>query len=456
MAAAYELAASGGGPQKITLLEASGQLGGKIETERRDGFLMELGPDSFLSTKPWAVQLCQELGLDDELIGTNPDQRDVFILHRGRLVPLPDGLIMMVPTRLTSLATTPLLSLTGKARAFLEPFIPAENGSKSESIENFVSRRFGHELYAHIVEPMMSGIYAGDGSHLSIQATFPMLTDWEREFGSVSRGALRLRSARRTASDPSTGRRRSLFLAPRGGLQQMVESLAKTLDDLGVAILLNRPVQSIEPHSDGYSLRLDGGDLLSADALILATPANVTAELLEPLSPSLARTLSGIQYASTATVNLAFQDREIAAALNGYGYVIPETEDRPALACTWTSTKFPHRVPDGTALLRVFIGRAGQEELVSESDDTLTQVALDEVRTTLGISQFPDHVRVKRWPKAMPQYNVGHLELVDEIERELEATPQVKLAGAAYRGIGIPDCIHSGRTAARSLIGKHD
>lgn len=455
MAAAYELAADIGNQHQITLIEAASQLGGKIETERRDGLLMELGPDSFLTTKPWAVELCQELGLDDQLIGTNPDQRDVFILHRGRLEPLPDGLIMMVPTRLTSLATTPLLSLSGKARAFLEPFIPAANGSKPESIEEFVSRRFGRELYAHIVEPMMSGIYAGDGSHLSIEATFPMLPDWEREFGSVSRGALRLRSARRRASAPSSSRR-SLFLAPRDGLQHLVEALAKRLNDLGVVTLLNAAVQSIDPLSEGYSLRIDGGEPVSADAFILATPAFVTAELLTPVAPGLAQRLTQIQYASTATVNLAFQDPGVAAALNGYGYVIPDTENRPALACTWTSTKFPHRVPDGTALLRVFIGRAGQEDLVSESDGTLTQVALDEIRSTLGIDQSPDYVRIKRWPKAMPQYNVGHLELIDQIEHDLEAHPDIKLAGAAYRGIGIPDCIDSGRTAARSFIGKLD
>jgi oxygen-dependent protoporphyrinogen oxidase len=454
LAAAYELSNAPGESADIFLFESSGRLGGNIETEARGDLLLELGPDAFLTTKPWAVELCGELGIGDQLIGTNPEKRDVYILHNNRLEKLPEGLIMMVPTSFSALATTPLLSPAGKFRAGLELLLPAGREHGPESIEGFVVRRFGRELYNHIVEPMMSGIYAGDGRRLSIEATFPLLSNWERELGSVARGALRLRNTR-LASSFNGKTRKSLFSTPRDGMQALVNSLESLLLDRGVRISVSSPIRSVIKTKTGYTLTYQDNELLVVDGLVLATPAYVTAELLSGLDPSLAAMLKRIEYASTVTVNLAFEDDRVAQMLTGYGYVIPACEGRLPLACTWTSTKFDHRAPAGTALLRVFLGRAGQGWVLEQSDDFLLEQARQEVAWTLGITSEPDLVRVKRWPRAMPQYNVGHLDLIDQIESATAAHPGVQLAGAAYHGIGIPDCIHSGREAARKMAERH-
>lgn len=451
LAAAYELSLAAAGQWQVLLIEAEERLGGKIETEREDGLVLELGPDSFLITKPWARQLCRELGIEDELVGTNREQRAVYILKDGELLPLPDGLTMMVPTRISSMATTRLLSPLGKGRAALEILLPAANGHGSESIEEFVSRRFGAELYARMVEPMMSGIYAGDGSQLSIEATFPLLPRWERQHGSVTRGALTLRRQRRERTQGAS-RWQSLFLAPREGLAQMVEALSASLVERGVDLRLGHPVTRIDQTREGYRITVDSSGPSEVDGLILATPAFVTADLVSPLAPNLAERLSEIDYASTATVNLFYEDETLAAGLDGYGYVIPRREGRPALACTWTTTKFPGRAPEGTALLRVFLGRAGQEEALEGDDESLLALARQELKLTLGIDQPASYSRVRRWPRGMPQYNVGHLKRVAEIHRAAQQLPRLELAGAGYDGIGIPDCVNSGRRAARSLL----
>lgn len=450
MAAAYELATILQAEGEIMLLEASSRLGGKIETERRAGLTMELGPDAFLSTKPWAIELCRQIGLDD-LVGTNPRQRDVFILHRGRLEPLPDGLTMMVPTRIAPLATTRLLSLPGKLRASLEPLLPAANGQPEESLEAFITRRFGHELYQSVVEPMMSGIYAGDGSQLSLEATFPILAEWERRYGSVARGALALRRRRKVGASQGAS---SLFLAPAGGLERLVDRLAAQLVALGVSLVTEWPVRQIEKTAGGYLLRGQDDQTIKIDGMVVAAPSFDAAKLLANVAPALAALLSRIEYASTATVNLAFDDPELAARLDGYGYVVPSQEGRPALACSWSSTKFPQRAPAGTALLRVFMGRHGRDEIVDRPDIDLIKAARHELAASLGITRPPDVVRVKRWHRAMPQYNLGHLERIGRIEAEAAAFPGIELAGAAYHGIGIPDCIHSGRQAAERLTSQ--
>ena len=449
LAAAYELAETLQGKCELLLLEASSRLGGKIETDLQAGLTMELGPDSFLSTKPWAAELCQELGLGDSLVGTHPQRRAVFILHRGRLERLPDGLIMMVPTRLAPLATTRLLSPPGKLRACLEPLLPRATRRRQESIESFISRRFGAELYQAIVEPMMSGIYAGDGGRLSVDATFPILREWERQYGSVALGALALKR-KRTAAAGGDGPP-SLFLAPRGGLQQLVAALEARLLRSQVSILTRMPVHAISNGPAGYLLTAGDDQRIPVDGVILATPAFDAARLLSDFAPALASSLDQIEYASTATVNLAYHDKELADSLDGYGYVIPAREGRPALACSWTSTKFPDRAPPGTALLRVFLGRYGQEHVIDQPDLVLIEVARQELSQTMGLNRKPDLVRLKRWRRAMPQYNLGHAELVKRIETQARSLPGIALAGAAYGGIGIPDCIRSGRQAARDL-----
>jgi oxygen-dependent protoporphyrinogen oxidase len=368
LSAAYYAARTN--PQlQITLLEAGDRWGGKITTDRvpfdntpnhlrGDGnFIIEGGPDTFLATKPWGVALCKELGLADRLHGTNPHQKNTYVLHKNRLQPLPDGLAMMIPTDIPSILKSGLVSWPGKARMGLDFLLPAQNGHHDESLGHFVSRRLGREAYENLIEPLMSGIYAGDGDQLSLRSTFPYLHDLEAKHGSLARGALEMRKKM-----PAAPGSRSAFLTPTTGLAEIVEKLVESLKSK-VEMHLNTPVSRIsklEYSNTRYLVELGTGDALEADSVILATPAPVSGSLLASFDPELASVLTSIPYASTATVTLAYRQSDLSRPLDGYGYVIPRREGRHALACTWTSTKFPHRAPEGYALIRVFVGRAGR------------------------------------------------------------------------------------------------
>lgn len=451
LAAAYQAVLlareQGWSPAEIFIFEAEPRLGGKIATERLDGFVIEGGPDTFLATKPWAVELCRELGLEARLHGTNPHQRATYVLHRGRLELLPDGLTMMIPTRFGPMVRTRLLTWPQKARMGLDFFLPPRRDDGDESLGAFVTRRLGRAAYERLIEPLMSGIYAGDGDRLSLLATFPYLRDLERNHGGLIKGALAMRRKMGKRAPGS----RSAFLTPTTGLAEIVETLEAFLRREGVQIRVGVPVQRLQAGSQGYMLETPEG-LVLARKVVLATPAYVTADLLADLAPEAAQALREIPYVTTATVSLAYQESDLPRPLDGYGYVIPRREGRAALACTWTSTKFPHRAPEGKALVRVFIGRAGQEDALPWDEEGLLAIARDELRQTLGITAEPLLYRVFLWPRAMPQYNLGHLERLQRIEAALAPFEGLALAGNAYRGIGIPDCIRSGRDAARRLL----
>jgi protoporphyrinogen/coproporphyrinogen III oxidase len=437
----------------ITLLESSNCWGGKIATERvefDDGqFIIEGGPDTFLATKPWAVALCKELGLSERLHGTNPDKKNTYVLSRNRLLPLPDGLAMMIPTNIQAILKTRLVSWFSKARMGLDFLLPAKSLNGDESLGAFVSRRLGREAYENLIEPLMSGIYAGDGDALSLASTFPYLRDLELKYGSLARGALTMR---KQSNGRSVQGSRSAFLTPTTGIAEIVEALITTLQANNVDLQLNRSAKFITRHTplETWQVTLDSGETLNADSLILASPAFESGKLLASLDPSLASDLQSIPYASTATVSLAYRQSDLPRDLDGYGYVIPRREERKALACTWTSTKFPHRAPEGYALLRVFVGRAGQNIPWDEND--LLALAKEELNLTLGITVDPLIFRVFMWDKAMPQYNLGHPEILKRIDAALERYPGLALAGNGYRGIGIPDCIHSGELAVEKIL----
>lgn len=454
LATAYYLekqSAAEGLPVDLTVLEAGSHWGGKIITTRREGFIVEGGPDTFLATKPWGVALCRELGLEPRLHGTNPKQRATYVLHGGKLRPLPDGLTMMIPTRFGPMARTSLLSWPQKARMGLDFFLPAKDGEDEESLGSFVSRRLGRAAYEHLIEPLMSGIYAGDGDRLSLQATFPYLRELEREHGGLVKGALHMRRkmARNGKSAPGS---RSAFLTPTTGLAEIVEALVKRLTVRGVTLRTGAPVQAVHPEGPGYRVELETGESLRTDAVILAAPAFAAADMIEEMDAELAGHLRQIPYVSTATISLAYREAVLPRPLDGYGYVIPRREGRRALACTWTSTKFPHRAPEGFALLRVFAGRAGEEDDLPTDKAGLIDLAREELRETLGIHAEPLFAEVFFWEKAMPQYNLGHPRRLERIDSALERFPGLALAGNGYRGIGIPDCIHSGERAARSVV----
>ena len=432
---------------QITLIESSNRWGGKITTDRvpfdHGQFIIEGGPDTFLATKPYATALCKELGLGERLHGTNPHKKNTYVLNKGRLLPLPDGLAMMIPTNIQAILKSGLVSWFGKARMGLDFLQPAKAVHGDESLGTFVTRRLGREAYENLIEPLMSGIYAGDGDQLSLASTFPYLRDLELKYGSLARGALQMRAK---SNGKSVQGSRSAFLTPTTGLAEIVEALVGYLHSNNVDLHLNTAVISIiQSTPDAWKVILSNGEALQADAIILATPAYISGRLLASVDPELASTLESIDYASTATISLAYRQSDLPRDLDGYGYVIPRREGRKALACTWTSTKFPHRAPDGYALIRVFVGRAGQDIPWNEID--LLSLAKEELNLTLGITAEPLLYRIFMWDKAMPQYNLGHPEKLKQIDVALEKYPGLALAGNGYRGIGIPDCIRSGELA---------
>jgi oxygen-dependent protoporphyrinogen oxidase len=460
LAAAYYAIKKSGGKAAVTLLEKADYWGGKIITDRvRDtvpegDFVIEGGPDTFVVTKPWAVQLCKELGIAGRLRGTNPDYKKTYILKNGRLHELPGGLTMMIPTEFGPMLRTGLLSWPAKARMGMDFLLPPMNENGDESLGHFVTRRLGRSAYENLIEPLMSGIYAGDGDRLSLQATLPYLRDLELKHGGLVKGALAARRARsqkaRQNGNPSGSR--SIFLTPITGLAELVEALIDYLTTAGVDLRLDTSVREVIPSQDGYSLHLANGERLDSRNLILATPAYISGDLIAGFAPDLAAELRAIEYVSTATVTLAYSESDLPRPLEGYGYVIPRREARQALACTWTSTKLPHRAPDGYALLRVFVGRAGQEDEIPWDDPGLLGVAQGELRQTLGITAQPLLTRIFRWEKAMSQYNIGHPARLERIEKLLGSHPGLALAGNGYRGIGIPDCIHSGESAVDRIL----
>jgi oxygen-dependent protoporphyrinogen oxidase len=439
-----------GQPIDITLIEAADRLGGKIQTERFDGFLIEGGPDAFLTQKPWAVQLCRELGLEEQLVAPKPGK--TYVLLGGRLRRLPEGAMGLIPTRLGSFAKSELFSPWGKLRMGLDLVIPPRRDGHDESLAEFIKRRLGREALERLAEPLLAGVYAADPERLSIEATFPRLQELERQYRSLIRGVLRQQRQRQGGSSAhKDGKPPPVFLTLRAGLNTLVEALVARIEP-HVAVLTGQRVAQLEPIKGGYRLALDGGRALEAEAVVLTTPAYVTAELIEALSPRAAELLVKIPYASTAVVTLAFRCEDVEHPLDGTGFVVPRVEGRALTACTWSSSKWPGRAPEELVLLRGFFGRAGQEGILQLNDDELIELAVGELRDLLGLRGQPIVVRVHRWPRAMPQYSVGHLEHLAQIESALTEHSGIVLAGAAYRGIGLPDCIRQGREASEKIL----
>lgn len=425
----------------ILLLEASDRLGGKIGTERVDGFVIESGPDCFLSRKPRGVALCEALGITAELVGRDPRHAQTFVLRNGRLHSLPEGLTGMIPTNLDALTHSTLLSEEAIARVAQEPTLPPAPANGDESLAAFVSRRLGREAFENLIEPLMGGIYAGQADQLSLAATFPHLRQLELKHGSLLRGLTqRLPATSEPAYPP--------FVSFPQGMETLVEQLAAKLD--GVDVRLNTAVTHIEKTVNGYRLIVNGSEL-HTQVVIVTTPTFVSSCLIANLDPELAAALAGIPYADTALVNLAFDKTDIPP-LDGYGYVIPRAEEREALACTWSSLKWNGRAPEDKLLLRVYIGRYGQPDVTQYNDERLLAIAQSEISETLRITARPLLQRIIRYPKALPQFNLGHLERIAYIKDRLANHPGLFMAGAAFDGVGIPDCIASGETAVTQSL----
>ena len=420
----------------VMLVERDDVPGGKISTEHVDGFVIEAAADSFLARKERGIGLVEELGLGDELVGRRPEHQHTFVRRGDELHPLPEGLTGMIPTSLEALERTKLLSAEGKARFVAEPEIAPATGHQDESVASFVTRRFGREAYEALVEPLMTGIYGGDGDLLSLRATFPQLRVLELEHGSVLRGL--------SAPPPSD---LPPFVSLHSGMGSLVAALVDGFER--TELLLGRAAARVSRRAAGYEIELDGGVSVEADGVVVATPAFAAAELLEDLDADLAAAHAEIPYASSVVVSLAYSRADVLP-LDGYGYVVPRVEGTDVLACTWTSQKWEDRAPDGSVLVRVYAGRFGGRDLTADSDSDLVALARHEVKRT-GVVAPPVLTRVHRWPGGMPQYVMGHPDRVARIEAALTGHPGLAVAGAAYRGVGIPDCITSGEAAAESV-----
>ncbi len=448
-------------PFEVTLLEASARPGGTIYTEMRDGFVVERGPDSFISEKPEALDLTRRLGIEDQLIETNSKLRRSFIIRKGRLQPVPEGFHLLAPARLWPFIYSRISSLRGKARIAAELFIPRRipNGKNDESLAQFVRRRFGDEALVRIAQPMVSGIYTADPEKLSLRATFPRFLEMEAKHRSV---ILALLKAGKTSG--TSGARYSLFLSFQLGMQTLVDALVKAISNFGLpldpdkkaSIRLNARVKSLWRVEDrGHSrwqADIEGGEKLIGDAVLFTGSTRAAAGALSQLDSRLASELAAIRYASTATINLAFRRQDIAHPLNGFGFVVPFVEQRSVLACTFSSVKFAGRAPAGFVLLRAFIGGVLHPQVFAQDEPKIVAAVLKDLRDLLGVNGAPIFAEVSKWPDSMPQYEMGHLTRVATIRQELHTLPGLWLAGNAYGGPGIPDCIRSGESAAEEIL----
>jgi oxygen-dependent protoporphyrinogen oxidase len=445
------LARNGGASARtITLVEARAAVGGNIRTERRDGFVIEGGPDSFVAAKPEATALCRELGLGDRLIGTTKENRQAFVAKKGRLHPLPEGVVLTIPTRVLPLVKTPLLSWRGKLRMALDLAVP-RGAVDDESLGAFIRRRLGDEALTELAEPLLGGIYAGDVDRLSVRSTFPQLVGYEERHRSLIRGALAMRRA--AAARASGKEAPSAFATLRGGMSELVTALERRLRDAGVQLRLGTRVASVAREGARFMARLEGdsGELgsIAADEVVFTSPAYASASALRSLDAELAQALDQTPYVSTGTISLAFERDAIAHPLNGVGIILSKREKRRILAATFSSSKWAERAPSGHALLRVFVGGHHQPDALSQTDEALIALAQDELGSLLQIRSAPLFARVFRYERSNPQPVVGHAARLASVRDR--APEGLHFAGAAFDGVGIPDCIRQANEVAERL-----
>lgn len=460
LAAAYRLIERGGGRVDVLLLEASGRLGGVIATEHRGPFVLEGGPDSFISEKPEAIELCRRIGLEDQLLPTNDANRRTLIVSGGRLIPLPDGFQLLGPTRILPFLLSPVLSWRGKLAAAKDLLLPRGGPPPGgdESLASFVRRRLGGEVLERLAQPLVGGIYTADAERLSLASTMPRFLELERTHRSVILG-LRAQAKRAgaAAAAGTSGARFGLFVTLRNGMTTLVDALAARLPE--GTVRLDAPVRSVTraPDATGeaaWRIALESGEGIAADAVVVASPAPVAGRLLRATDETLADMLAGVACASSAVITLAFRRDQVPSPPRAFGFVVPGSEHRRVIAGSFTDVKYAGRAPADTVLLRLFAGGALQPQQFALDDESLVRAARDELRDLLGIAAEPVLTWVRRWPESMPQYQVGHAGRVAEVERRAAALPGLALAGNAYHGVGLADCVRSGETAAESLLGS--
>ena len=434
------------------LLEASGRLGGSIATERIDDFLVEAGPDSFITEKPWALRLCERLDLTSRLVSTQSAYQKIYIVHDGKLVQLPEGFFLLAPTRFWPFIQTPLFSWGGKLRMAAELLLPRGATNGDESLGSFVRRRFGHEALERVAQPLVGGIYASDPDKLSLTATMPRFKEMEQQQRSVIYAMWAAQRARARNRETGSGARWSLFVTLAGGMQELVDKLARSLPDN--CVRLNSAVKNLARNTNQttWQVILENGESLVADAVILAAPAYRSGDILNTVAPAAAAELNAISYASTATMSLAYRNEDFPKLPQSFGFVVPAMEQRKIMACTFSSLKYPGRAPEGCILLRAFVGGSLQPALFQDDDATMETNVRDELASLLGLRAQPLFSRIWRHPNSMPQYHVGHSDRIRRIESMLQEFPTLQLAGSAYHGVGISDCVRTGEEAGDKLV----
>jgi oxygen-dependent protoporphyrinogen oxidase len=443
---ALEKQRGAGTPIWYELFEASPRLGGVLFTEEVDGCQIEAGPDSFLTEKPWANDLCRELGLGDELVGSNDADRKTYIVVKGRLVEIPDGLMFMVPTKIMPTLLSPLFSPATKLKMAQEWFHPPRKAEEDETVASLVERHYGPEMVDRLADPLLSGVYGGEATQLSVRAVLPRFAEMEAKYGSLGRAML---AARRGMPKNSKGTPRPLFTSLKGGMQEMVGAVVKRLP--ASVLHADTLVQAVQQQ--------DGGWLVSAglhsdhfDAALIAVPTRIASGLVRMTVPQLAKELDGVDYTSSVTVNLAYDGRVRSMLPPGFGFLVPRSEGKRMMAATFVHNKFPHRAPAQRALLRCFIGGTRNESILQASEEEIVGVVRDELRQIIGLKADPLFTRIYRWKGAMAQYRVGHLDRLQRMDELLAGLPGLVLAGNGYRGIGVPDCIRSGTEGAKKCL----
>lgn len=439
LAAAYDLTRAG---VSTTVFDKRSRPGGVIDTRIADGCTLECGPDSFLSVKPEAVALIKELGFGDDVIGSNDHQRTTYIWKHGHLVPLPEGVMMIVPSRVMPMVKTSLVGWGTKIRMGLEYF-RRPGGGQDRSVADFVTDHFGSETLDYLAEPLLSGVYGGDPAQLSVASVLPRFVDMEKKYGSLVKGVL---ASRRANTRPSGASPAPLFQTLKTGLGKLVDALASRVE------IAHGAVEAIERVDSGFRVRVDS-EWISADRVVLACPAWSAGQLVKGLDPKLGELLGGIDYSSSITLSLIYRASDFDGRRAGFGFLVPKKERDRLAACTFVGTKFSYRIPDDKIALRCFFGGIGDQAILNESDDTLVEIARGELGRILGLHAAPESHVIARWPRSMAQYTVGHGPRVAEIRQRAAALGGIYLAGNAYEGIGISDCIRTGRAAAKSIIG---
>ncbi|MFA5844726.1 MAG: protoporphyrinogen oxidase [Coriobacteriia bacterium] len=453
-------AADAGNDVTFTLVERDPRLGGKIASEvTGDGFIIDGGPDCFLTSKPAVHRVAELMGIDKDKMPTDDSRKKTLILSRGKLYEMPDGVMMFAPTKFVPFATTGLFTWPGKIRAGMDLFVPkkrvVEGELNDETLEHFILRRMGREILDRLAEPLVGGVHASDPAVMSLAATFPNLLDMEQKYGSMVRGFLAARKmveAMKKKYPPDPANPKTFFTSFKHGMQELTDTLADAAgrDKIRTGVA----VTAISRYGDAWSVALSDGSVEACDAVIVATESWAAEPLMRPIDEAIADALAGIPSSSSATVSVGFDEDQVGIDMNAFGVLCPLVEKRSLMAATYSSTKWPGRAPEGKVLLRGFVGGPHNQAIMERSDDEIGEIVLSELRSILGVKGEPLFKKVFRWHLGMPQYTMGHLDRVATVEDRSADITGLALAGGSYRGVGIPNCIESGERAVSKVLGE--